>query len=203
MRQAPKKSIHKSLRGTTPHALTHNHQARSWRDSKVPVVATRAFDYSVAHSECMPCPSKRGATIQITARADTGTKQTGKNGCFRHPPRQAGWFARCQARSRAVLGVGALVIVCYAQARRPHPLQLTGAYCLNWRTRVTEAGRSRTRSNRPALGFSFRTAASAFIEKKLTRHRSAIVSVFFCDGAVRTGDGRLKKHRISSWARDG
>jgi hypothetical protein len=72
----------------------------------------------------------------------------------------------------------------------------TGAYCLNWRTRYRAIGAEHAAIAR--LRLQLRAATGALIEELtgIGRH-----GLRFCNGAVRTGDGRLKKHRISSWVR--
>ena len=74
--------------------------------------------------------------------------------------------------------------------------KLACALCLNWRTRHRAVGTENATIAGP--GFQLCAAASAFIEELtgIGRH-----GLRFRNAAVRTGDGRLKKHWISSWVR--
>src|SRR5216684_8209702 len=119
-------------------------------------------------------------------------KQTGKNGCFRHPPRQQAGVHTAKPVARGL------------DRRDGHRLLRTaggsirfaGAHCLNWRTRHRAVGAEHAAI--ACLRLQLRAATGAFIEELtgIGRH-----DLRFRNGAVRTGDGRFKKHRISSWAR--
>jgi hypothetical protein len=154
------------------------------------VAAVRTITASRIQNACRAHPNEHDNPDQCANRYRN--KQAGKNSCFRHPPRQQdsvhtakpvarGWGRRVGHRLLRTAG---------SRAR------FTGAYCLNWRTRCRAIGAENAAIAR--LRLQLRAAAGAFIEELtgIGRHY-----LRFRNGAVRTGDGRLKKHRISSWVR--
>jgi hypothetical protein len=93
-------------------------------------------------------------------------KQTGKSGCFRHPPRQQAGVHTPQA-SRARFG-SARWSSPVTHSRRQHPVRRS---VLPELADTAPSRRSRTRSNRPTWALAL--CHSLCIHRKTDRHRSA------------------------------
>jgi hypothetical protein len=100
---------------------------------------------------------------------------------------------RLRSQSRACFSIGAH---CYLLRAAGSGAALARALGLHRRARQRAVGTEHATIAR--LWLQFCAAAGAFIEELagISRH-----GLRFRERAVRTDDGRLKKHRISSWAR--
>jgi len=175
--------------GNDPHAQhDHRHDHREIVRSRI--AAVRAITASRIQNACRTHPDEDDDPDQGANRYRN--KQAGKNGCFRYPPRQQ---AGVKAAKPVARGLGRRVGHRLSRTAGGRA-RFTGAYCLDWWTRHRAVGAEHAAIAR--LRLQLRAAAGAFIEELagIGRH-----GLHFCNGAMRTGDGRLKKHRISSWVR--
>jgi len=140
-------------------------------------------DYAASHS-MQAVPIQMRATIQIAARTDTGT--TRRQQWLREvAPRQQGGVHTPEPVARVLGRRAGHRPLCTAEAAPVHR-----SARLEWAD-TAPSRRSRTRSNRPPSASAL-CRSGALIEKLtgVRWHR-----LRFRGGAVRTRDGRLKKHR--------
>jgi hypothetical protein len=175
--------------GNDPNAQ-HDHRCDHRKIIRAGVATVRAIATSRIQNACSTHPDEGDNPDQGANRYRS--KQAGKNGCFRHPPRKQTGVNTAKPIARGLsLRVGHRLLRAAGGRTR-----FTGSYCLNWRTRYRAVGAEHAAI--ASLRLQFRAAAGAFIEELtgIGRH-----GLRFCNGAVRTNYGRLKKHRINSWVR--